>query len=241
MTLLYPLMISSLFVVFYYGTFKKLLRRPSYWLAKFLGLTKKYSLEEAAGAIGFILTTLSHFLFFLLLCFILNIHYHPLGISHFKLRDIFLGLLLGLGIGGNVAMVAMILIKFLIQFTPLTQQQLFVTLSCGWLKKYEYLRSITPIFISIPFIFLQLACEELIFRGVFVNYLLKHGVTISILISTLLFSIMQTFQMPNLRASFFPLIGALAMGPIHSYLFLATGSIWPFIFSHFSFFILFTL
>jgi len=238
---LYNIAIIGLLIIFYYHFFKKWIRGPSYWIAKKLGLTKKYSVEESAGATGFIIVVITHFIFLWAACAILGVDFKDIGLNVSKVNYNILGLFLGIGIAGTVALLAMLMVKLLALMTVNTEKQIFLSLSCGWLKRYEYLKLVFPLSISIPFIICQLACEELVFRGLLLNYLFVYGVFYSITVSTIYFIMIQTFQMPTIRGALFPVLGALVMGPIHGYLFYLTHSIWPLIISHAAFFMVFTI
>lgn len=227
-------------IVAYYHYFKKLLHYPAYYFATRLKLTKKYSVEEAKGAVGFILVVMSHGLFAMLLIFMLDISYTQLGCSLPELKYAVYGLLLGLGLAGTAMIICLFVIKAWSALSQTTEQQMMAALPGGWLKSYAYVKLVTPAWIYLPAILLQLSCEELIFRSIFINYLLSLGYFFSIMVSALFFTGMQIFLMATLRGALFPVLGALLIGIVHGYLFLIINSIWPFIISHSIFFILFT-
>lgn len=231
----------SIFIILaYYHYSKIILRRPAYYLARLFKLTKKYSIEEARGAIGFLLVVLTHILFAFFLYFALNIKFQLLGFNIPSLNTIILGIFLGAGLAGTSMIICLFFVKLFSLFTRFTEEEIMIALPGGWLKSYEHVKIVTPAFISIPVIVLQLACEEVIFRGMFIHFFINLGAFYSLIISALLFAFMQIFLIPTLRGALFPVIGALLMGFVHGYLFLIMGSIWPLIVSHTVFFMIFT-
>lgn len=234
------LLISFLSIITYYHYFKILLRYPAYCLARLLQLTKTNTLEESKGAVGFILVIVSHVFFALILCFALDIKFQQLGFSFPGFKLILLGMFLGLGLAGTSMIICLLIVKLIAFFTQFTEEQVMLALPGGWLKSYEYIKVIAPPYIFMPAIVLQLTCEEIIFRGIFINYFINFGVLYTIITSTLLFALMQIFLIPTIRGALFPVIGALLMGMVHGYLFLVIDSLWPLVFSHMIFFMLFT-
>lgn len=241
MILARPVFTAALLVVLYYSIFKKILHKPAYYLASSLRITKKFSLEQSKGAIGFILVVFSHIMFVIFSCAILKISILNLGIQVVNVKLIMIGILLGAGLAGTTAILSLFVIKLLARYFKASESKIFASLSSGWFKSYEYLKSVFPFWISYPLIVLQLSCEELVFRSIFINYFMIFGLSIAVIISSILFIVMQFFQMPNLRSAFFPVLGAVFMGPVHGYLYAMTGEIWPLIFSHTIFFIIFTM
>jgi membrane protease YdiL (CAAX protease family) len=230
--------IATVLVVLYYGFFKNCLRSPAYTVARLLRLTKNYNVEEAKGAVGFILVVMTHSVFAMLLCLGLKVSWIDLGLGKLVFTHLILGGLLGVGMAGTSAIFSMLMVKLAAYLSHYSEDQIFLSLSSGWLKSYEYVRRLIPQFFSLPLIILQLGCEELVFRSVFLHYFFVFGSTVAILMAALLFTLMQLFQMPTLRSCLFPMIGAILMGFVHGYLFLVTQSLWPLILSHSVFFIL---
>jgi len=231
---------AILLLLLYYWIFKKILHFPAYYIACLFKFTRKFTIEESKSAIGFILVVISHIIFSFILADLFKIHFIDTGIGKFQLKELFLGVLLGIGMTGTTAIFSLFIIKLVISTFQIAEKNIFIFLSSGWFKSYESLKIIMPIWISLPLIIMQLSCEEVIFRSIFLNYFLVFGAVFSVIMSSVLFAIMQVFQMPHFRGAFFPIMGALVMGPTHSYLFLITKSIWPFIVSHVVFFMLFT-
>ncbi|MCW5589443.1 MAG: CPBP family intramembrane metalloprotease [Legionellales bacterium] len=233
-------MILSILVVLYYHYFKNALRIPVSAVSHYFHFTRNYPLEVAKGGVGFILVVLSHGVFAIFLCILLKVPFSSLGILNFDLSQTIKGLLLGLGLGGTAAILTLLVMKLVEIVVKSNINELMKNISSGWIKSYYYVKLLLPKPIAYLFIIAQLACEEVIFRGVFQQYLMEFGIVLSILIATLLFALMQIFQMPSARTAMFPVIGALVMGPIHGILFYCTQSLWPLITSHTAFFLLLT-
>lgn len=240
MTVLLETVFALLLIYSYYYLFKLCLPVPAVLLARAFKMTQKYPLEEAKSAVGFVLVSLSHIIFVLLLSLILKVHLRSLNIYHFSLYDCSFGLLLGPGLAGTTAIISLFVTKLYAILFSCSLQQIYLGLSSGWIKSYAAIKKLTPTYISIPLIISQLACEEFVFRVIFQNYFLASGLLFSIIISTLLFVFMQIFLMPTVRGALFPVIGALMMGPIHGIAFTITHSIWPLIISHTAFFLMLT-
>lgn len=232
---------ASFMVGIYYYAFKKSLPWPAKYLACKFKLTKKYSFEEAKGSIGFILVVLSHIVFVLLLVVLLKTSKTQLGLQMATLENLFVGFILGLGLAGTSMLLCLFMVKVFACFSFYSERDFMLALPSGWLRSYENLKKLTPIYISYPLIFMQLSCEELVFRGIFLTDFIKFGMMKAVFGSMVLFTVMQLFLMPTLRGALFPVVGAILMGLVHGFLFLSLHSLWPFIISHSVFFLLFTI
>src|SRR5579872_4041548 len=113
MTLPVKLCASIILIIIYYSIFKRILRYPAYALARLLKLTKKHSVEEAKGAIGFILVVISHSIFAILLCHMLGIRFQQLGLNMPEFDYLILGCLLGLGMAGTAMIFCLGVVKLI--------------------------------------------------------------------------------------------------------------------------------
>lgn len=99
----------------------------------------------------------------------------------------------------------------------------------GWMGSLLAIRRSMPALPSTLAVWLQVSCEEIIFRQCFP--MLIGGVAGQV-ISAALFVVMQAFGMPGWRSALFPVIGALIMGSVHAYVFAHSSLIFPLIIAH---------
>lgn len=108
-------------------------------------------------------------------------------------------------------------------------------MSSGWLKSFNRSYVLLPKWASIGLFFLYLACEEILFRGVALHSF-PFSNSVTILIISILFVLVQTSGMPSIKHALFPVSGAIVMGPIHAYLGLCNVPLLVLILTHFLFF-----
>src|SRR5579864_2276399 len=103
----------------------------------------------------------------------------------------------------------------------------------GWLQHHVGGLAAAPLGVSLLFTALQISAEEVIFRAVLAAVIGSIIGPLGVVgISTALFCGMQMFHTASWRNAIFPVFGALVMGPIHMYLFLAVPNIWPLVVAH---------
>lgn len=106
----------------------------------------------------------------------------------------------------------------------------------GWMRYHLKTVEVTPLPLAAFSVLLYVSVEEIVFRGVLLQYLSPGGAALSLLASVLLFVMVQAFHMPDWRAAMFPIIGAIVLGVVHAALFLAVPTIVPLIVAHLVFF-----
>ncbi len=234
--------LSCFFIVLlFYKYIKSIAYRYAGNIAVYLGFTKFHSYEVAKGFVELMLIVIAHVVF----CIILFHGYHltcaDLGIRYFPdMRLIAQGALLGVGVMGASSLLGRMyieLMKFYSSHTSRLDTKNWLTMARGgWIRHHYHTIQVLPIPVAIMVTLGQVFAEELVFRGVFVNVFLPWGIVAAVCFSTLFFMLMQVFYMPNRIASIFPVIGALVVGVINSYLFIATHNLYPLIVAHIVFF-----
>jgi hypothetical protein len=120
----------------------------------------------------------------------------------------------------------------------------------GWMRHHLVASRAVPRTVSMPLTTLQLACEEIVFRAVF-PLLLAVGFTggwsrvrdqapvlpmsslaLGLVVSSILFVLMQGFFMPSWRSAMFPVVGSAMMAASHCYLYATVGQLWPLVLAH---------
>src|SRR3989344_6827303 len=151
------LITAILLLLLYYWLFKKILHYPAYYIAHLFKITRKFTIEESKGAIGFIFVVISHLLFVLVLVWLLKISVSDMGIEKFQLKEIFLGAMLGIGMAGSTAIFSLFIIKLITSVFQIPEENIFMSLSSGWFKSYEYIKIVMTTWVSFPLIALQLS------------------------------------------------------------------------------------
>lgn len=110
-------------------------------------------------------------------------------------------------------------------------------MSAGWLRYYRdvYSCGVVPL---VVLVFLYVATEEMIFRFVLTE-LWGEGLA-GLGVSTVLFALAQLpgYSWNELRFAFFPVVGAIAMGPVNFMLYRQTHNILVVCIAHFVFFLM---
>jgi membrane protease YdiL (CAAX protease family) len=107
----------------------------------------------------------------------------------------------------------------------------------GWLRHYFHTIEVLPLMLSLPIVFGQVFCEELMFRGILISYFLPAGPWVAIIASTVLFMVMQLFHLPSWLSGIFPLVGSMVIGLINGILYAKFFNLLPLVIAHFTFFI----
>jgi membrane protease YdiL (CAAX protease family) len=115
---------------------------------------------------------------------------------------------------------------------PSRLDQWLVVARGGWMRYYLRTMDLAPLPFALLSILLYVAVEEIVFRGVLINYLQPLGAVVATVLSALLFAVVQVFHMPGWRAAMFPVIGALVVGVLHGALYIAVPNLIPLILAH---------
>ena len=126
---------------------------------------------------------------------------------------------------------------FLFMKKDLSMQEWLSSSRSGWIQHHIQAYLHLPKKFSIFFTFLNLFCEELIFRQGFCDAFSNCSVAFRMVLSTGFFVWIQTFFMPDWKVAVFPCVGALVVGLIHSYLYCHGVHILPLALAHLSFFL----
>jgi len=229
-------------IVFFYKYIKIFLIRLAKWIAKISNWYNHSSLQERTGTFELILIASSHVIFCLLLIHVFSLNLQVLGLFKINISSIIYGAVLGVGemyLSSLLCLFAIRLMQtFQYQNAPNNIEGWSVLAKAGWIRHHFHTVNLIPIIPAYLVVLLQLASEEVIFRGVLFNLFLPYGFFAAFFISLILFAYMQIFLMPSIKSCIFPVIGAITMGVFHGYLYFKTGELVPLIIAHFSFFII---
>jgi len=235
------LAVICVLIVIYYQYVKKLMILSAPKVAKFLNLTKYFPLDDIKGTIELVLIASSHVIFCLFLLWILPFHWPSVYISLGQIPIFTLyGILLGIGCMGVSGLGCKFGVQLIGTFSKNNQYDLKTWLTVGrggWIKHHLQSMEILPIYLSLLILTMQVGSEEVIFRGILINYFMPFGSVIAFFTALILFVGMQAFLMNRWQGAIFPMIGAAVMGFIHSVLYLQVPVLWPLIIAHVVFFL----
>lgn len=237
--LIIELFILSLIILLYYKYIKEYLIFLTPKLAHYFRLTSYFPKHDVEGVLELLLIAVSHTLFCCLLILALPI---TRPIVHVSLFDFFMysiyGLLLGIACMGVAGLFCKIIILLLGNFNHHYDLKTWQTFGRGgWIKHHLQSIEILPLSISLTILVMQVGSEEIIFRGLIINYFLAYGYWIAFSIAFFSFVFMQLFLMNKWQSALFPVIGAGVMGIAHTWLYMQIPILWPLIIAHVSFFI----
>ncbi len=148
--------------------------------------------------------------------------------------------LLGIGEMGLSSFLCHVVVKAIMTLAPSwgpNSMQAWITIARGgWMREYLNALDTAPLFLALVLTVLYVGVEELVFRAVLVTFAQPLGLVGSVAFSTVLFALVQTFQLPSLRAAIFPVIGACVMGVAHGALFYSEPNVVPLVIAHCVFF-----
>jgi hypothetical protein len=107
----------------------------------------------------------------------------------------------------------------------------------GWMAQFSATLRVAPAWFAMACVGLYVAGEELIFRGILIELLRPHGAAVAIGTSLALFTMVQVFHKPSLRAALFPVVGAAVVGFVHGLLYWQAPGVLPLVVAHFTFFV----
>lgn len=161
---------------------------------------------------------------------------------HAPFRPIHLvyGVLLGIGEMGLSSFLCHIVVQAIMTLAPSSgpnsMQEWIMIARGGWMREYLNALDTAPLFLAMAITVLYVGVEELVFRAVLVTFAQPLGLVGAVAFSTVLFALVQTFQLPSLRAAIFPVIGACVMGVAHGVLFYSEPNVVPLVIAHCVFF-----
>ncbi|MCB1828189.1 MAG: CPBP family intramembrane metalloprotease, partial [Coxiellaceae bacterium] len=200
-----------------------------------------FSKNEAKHIVELTLIALTHLVFCGVLLMLYHLPISRLGINFSNPLLWIVGGLLGIGLMGVSTLfcqAAMLLCEsYQLKEAPKGLDAWVTVARGGWVRHHIDVVELLPTIIAFSIVLMQLTAEETVFRGILLNVLQAHGVYFAIFTSTLLFIVMQAFQMSSIYAAMFPMIGAVVMGVVHSILFVKYHLLLPLILSHFCYFV----
>ena len=224
-------------VLGYYRFFKSWMFKQAPKISAQTRFSQRMPHSNATGLIELLLAASSHILFvcILLNCFDLSIL--GVGFQTTTFKNLVLGALLGLGLMSSSSLICRGVIEVLRLLVPhqvpKDNRNWLILARSGWMRHHLHALDAFPFRLGILITVVQIACEETVFRGIFIEYLRPLGVSSALVLSTLLFAVIQTFHMPSKVSMLFPVVGALTMGVAHSLLYLRYSESVPLILSHF--------
>lgn len=238
---LYKLFIVSILIIFYYKYGKSALIYYAPKVTRYFSLTKYFPTNDIEGTVELAMIAVSHVLFCALLIFIIPVNFPVIHINWIDVPTYFLyGILLGIGCMGLSGLMCKIAIQIIDLFKQDNVYDLKSWLTMGrggWIKHHLQSIEILPIYLSLLVLTMQVGSEEVIFRGILLNYFMPFGDYVAFFTAWILFILMQAFLMNKWQSAIFPMIGAAVMGFVHSILYLQVPILWPLVIAHVTFFL----
>lgn len=241
MDLIIKILLSIFLVRLFYLHIKSFAFSYAGKIAVYFNLNYQYSFETAKGVIELLLIVSMHFIFCIFLLNLSKISFPHLGVS-FSVNPtlLFKGFLLGIGVMGASSLLGRFYIELMKScsryFFPEQLKNWLTMARGGWIRHHFHTLEVLPIPMALAVTLGQVIAEEIVFRGVCINYFSQNGNLIALMISTLLFMYMQIFHMPNKTSAVFPVIGALVFGLVGGILYLHVHTLLPLIIAHITFF-----
>jgi hypothetical protein len=208
-------------------------------------LVRRYSRMEATGVVRLGVASGLQLAFVLVLALVGAIDASVLLPPTFRPILLVYGAILGvaeMALGSFVCNVAMRISQRLLgEERALDSRAWFVASKGGWMRSFTKAVEIMPAPVVLALFLLYVGMEETVFRGIVVNATRGLGTGVALVVSTLMFVAVQVFHTPTWRTAMFPVIGALIMGVVHGWLYLAVPDLTPLVVAHLAFFAAATL
>ncbi|ATL28270.1 type II CAAX prenyl endopeptidase Rce1 family protein [Streptomyces formicae] len=107
----------------------------------------------------------------------------------------------------------------------------------GWIRHHLTALKVLPLWAALGLTGVQVASEELVFRGIALTWLRDAGPFVALSTSIVLFVVMQAFFMSTWQGAMFPLVGGVVMGVVHGLVFWAVPDVAPLVVAHVVFFV----
>ncbi|MDQ0812858.1 hypothetical protein QFZ63_004572 [Streptomyces sp. B3I7] len=107
----------------------------------------------------------------------------------------------------------------------------------GWIRHHLTSLKVLPLWAALGLTGVQVASEELVFRGVALTWLREAGPGVALTTSIVLFVLMQAFFMSSWQGAMFPVVGGVVMGVVHGLVFWTTPFVAPLVVAHVVFFV----
>lgn len=106
----------------------------------------------------------------------------------------------------------------------------------GWIRHHLTTLKVLPLPAAVLLTGIQVASEEIVFRGVIITWLRPAGPAVALTTSIVLFVVMQAFFMSSWKAAMFPVVGGVVMGVTHGLVFWTVPYLAPLVVAHICFF-----
>jgi hypothetical protein len=238
---LYKLLIAVIIMITYYKYIKSFIIYCAPFVTKQLSLTRYFPKSDIEGTIELALIAMSHVLFCTVLITVIPIDWPVTKIkwTFIPIYSLY-GILLGIGCMGISGLFCKVAVQVINTIKKDNQYDLKTWLTIargGWIKHHLQSIEILPIYLSLFILAMQVGSEEVIFRGILLNYFMPFGKLTAFFSAWSLFIVMQGFLMYRWQTALFPMIGATVMGFVHSVLYLQVPLLWPLIIAHITFFL----
>lgn len=241
-------LISIGLLFLFYKNVKQCIINFSFDMTRKIGTKYNFSFESAKGCIELPLIVIAHFIFAYLVLQICGLTLADIGL--FKLSspiNLLYGVLLGIGMCGVSFLVILLVIEFnsWLNNKSIESSENFNYVSnwlsmarSGWMRHHLQTLEVLPWPMAFLVTLGQVTCEEVIFKGVIMNYFKSYSLPFAIVYSIIMFTSMQVFFMPNSKSAIFPVIGAFIVGVVSSLVYWQTGELTPIIIGHFFLFVM---
>lgn len=248
MQTLIDILVLAVVIVVYYRYLLDYVRSTA--VAKLTGVVaertdfgRKHALEDIENLVTLSVSILMQAGLFVLLCVTTSFNFETLRP---KASPVLLGYgaLLGLAEMAFASFLGLLAMKITMAIAPAAPTRMhhwYVLANSGWMRLFNKAQDLLPKWQSLVLVAAYITVEELIYRGVVLEVLTPLGSFWAILISTLVFTGYQAFNIPTWRAAMFPVLGALVVGIVHGLLFMLVPDLWPLVVAHIVFFISVTM
>jgi hypothetical protein len=153
-----------------------------------------------------------------------------------------LGALLGVGELALASMLSAVVVEVALATKPperrsAVQGRWLAEARGGWMAQFSATLEVGPAWFAAACVGLYVAGEEVVFRGILIELLRPQGAAVAIGLSLALFTTVQTFHMPSLRAALFPVVGAAVIGLVHGLVYWHAPGVLPLVVAHLTFFL----
>jgi membrane protease YdiL (CAAX protease family) len=238
--LLLKLLCVTAAVFGYYYFYLHALLRLAHAISKRLVARTHRTFSEIAGIVELSLFATSHVLFCIALLLSMGLTPRALVLRAVGPATVLFGIVLGIAEMGFASFLCRLAIETTKLALPTKAPQdltSWLTIAKGgWMRHHLRTVEVAPWPLIAVLLVMQISSEEIVFRGVVANVASAAGTVAAVVLSALLFSIIQGFLMPSWQSAMFPIIGGVVMGVVHGMLYMAVPNVVPLVVAHLAFF-----
>jgi hypothetical protein len=202
---------------------------------------QRYSADELDSMLRLFIAGVMQLIFCCILIMVAGIDPMNLIPHNFEPVLVVYGMLLGIAESAVGSFLAYLGIQIAVKIDPKSvpcDESAWLTISRGgWIRFFIKTSEAAPIWLALLLATLYVSVEEIVFRGVLIDFLKQGGVMVALGGSVALFVVVQVFNMPSRYSAMFPVLGAVVIGIVHGSMYLAVPNLLPLIIAHMIFFV----